>query len=378
MIQASRFRDPALRSSRTSFQEPFQESFRAPLKAPPLRLIVALLLIGIAGSPIARATGEPDASRSFEFRYETIIGPIPKGEGPVHVFVPLAAQSEQQRVVSEEVKASIPGSIEVEDAYGNRYWHGSIAVSDGSAIRVSVRTLLERRVFHREAPQSSEGVGAAEREEFAEFLASNARVAVGHPLLRPILAEVRVLAGSTDPVAVARAIYDWVVDNVEYKKVGTGWGNGDTFWACNERYGNCTDFHALFISLARTEGIPARFEIGFPVPDDRPSGEVDGYHCWVEFYLPETGWIPIDASEAFKHPEKRQLFYGTHPADRIHYTTGRDLRLGDAHRGPPLNYFVYPHVEVGGERYAGPIERSFSYEDRVAREAPKEMPEWGS
>ena len=117
-----------------------------------------------------------------------------------------------------------------------------------------------------------------------------------------------------------------------------------------ERYGNCTDFHSLFISLARTEGIPARFEMGFPVPLDRSSGQISGYHCWVEFYLPETGWFPIDASEAAKHPEKRELLYGTQPADRIHFSTGRDLRLGPDHRDAPLNYFVYPHVEVDGEK----------------------------
>ena len=118
---------------------------------------------------------------------------------------------------------------------------------------------------------------------------------------------------------------------------------------------------ALFISLARTEGIPARFDIGFPVPESRSAGTVDGYHCWVNFYLPGSGWIPIDASEAFKHPERRELFYGTHPADRIHFTTGRDLRLGTDHRGPPLNYFVYPYVEVDGVPYEGEIGKSFAY-----------------
>ena len=125
------------------------------------------------------------------------------------------------------------------------------------------------------------------------------------------------------------------IDNVEYKKVGTGWGNGDTFWACNERYGNCTDFHALFISLARSEGIPARFEIGFPVPESRDEGKIAGYHCWVQFYLPEVGWFPIDASEAFKHPERREFFYGSPSRDRIHMTTGRDLELGEGHEASP-------------------------------------------
>ncbi len=46
----------------------------------------------------------------------------------------------------------------------------------------------------------------------------------------------------------------------------------------------------------------------------------------------------------------RELFYGTHPADRVKFTTGRDLRLGPEHEGRPLNYFSYPYIEVLGER----------------------------
>ena len=83
----------------------------------------------------------------------------------------------------------------------------------------------------------------------------------------------------------------------------------------------------------------------------------------MQFYLPETGWLPIDASEAFKHPEKRELYYGTQLSDRIHLTTGRDLRLGESHRDRPLNYFVYPYVEVEGVAWKGPVERSFAYRE---------------
>ena len=154
-----------------------------------------------------------------------------------------------------------------------------------------------------------------------------------------------------------------MVDNVEYKKVGSGWGNGDTFWACSERYGNCTDFHALFISLARSEGIPARFEIGFPVPRDRAAGDIGGYHCWVQLYLPERGWVPIDASEAARHPEQRELLYGTQPTDRIHFTTGRDLVLSAGSAAMPLNYFIYPYVELGGKPWRTDLQTAFSYRE---------------
>jgi len=318
--------------------------------------LVALIL----GLILAAPTSAEDAARTFTFRYATRVGRVEAGVGPVRVFVPLAVENDVQRIVAERIEASIPGEVSVEGTYGNRFWHGSLERSDGQPVSVVVETTVERRISEGGVPNRQDALASADLER---FLAPNERVPVGHPVLEPILAEVRSRAPSRDKAATARAIYDWVVDNVEYKKVGTGWGNGDTFWACTERYGNCTDFHALFISLARSEGIPARFEIGFPVPEDRDSGEIGGYHCWVELHLPGTGWFPIDASEAFKQPGKRELFYGTHPADRIHFSTGRDLRLGPDHRDRQLNYFVYPYVEVAGRAWTGALEREFSYRE---------------
>ncbi len=315
--------------------------------------ILAIVVALIAPAALAEET------RSIAFHYETTIGPVPLGAGPVHVFIPLARNDTDQRVVAEAIEASIPGGIETEDVYGNRFWHGQLARSTGEPITVSVETTVER-VVQRKAPvESSAGPSAQERDDLRRYLTSNERVIVGHPMLDPIRAEIRSAVGEGNKAATARGIYDWVVENVEYKKVGDGWGNGDMFWACNERHGNCTDFHALFISLARSEGIPARFEIGFPAPEGDAAVAIGGYHCWVEFYLPETGWFPIDASEAAKHPEQRELLYGTQPADRIHFSTGRDLRLGPDHRDAPLNYFVYPHVEVDGAPWQGEVEHRF-------------------
>lgn len=311
-----------------------------------VRRAVALVVSLISASAVG--------ARTFEFEYDVTVPPIREGEGELHLFIPLPVEDARQRVLSEDIASSVPGVIETEPLHGNRYYHAS-APSSGEPLRVTLRVIVDRRVATARA--------ATPEEDLTPFLAENARVKIGHPILAPMLEEVRAVAGPGATPEKARAIYDWVVDNIEYKKVGSGWGNGDTFWACNERYGNCTDFHAMFTSLARTEGIPARFEIGFPIPEDRTEGLIGGYHCWVEFHLPETGWFPIDASEAFKHPEKRELFYGTHPADRIHFTTGRDLRLGPDHAGPALNYFVYPYVEVDGKPWRGEIEKTFRYRE---------------
>jgi transglutaminase-like putative cysteine protease len=168
--------------------------------------------------------------------------------------------------------------------------------------------------------------------------------------------------GITDPLAKARAIYEYVVSHMRYDKSGTGWGRGDAVWACSSHRGNCTDFHSLFIGMARAAGVPARFKIGFPLPEDQHQGEIPGYHCWAEFYLDGLGWVPIDASEAWLNPSRHNFYFGSLDPDRVMFTTGRDLLLVPPQKGEPLNYFVYPYAELDGQPYDG-VKHQFSFRD---------------
>lgn len=118
----------------------------------------------------------------------------------------------------------------------------------------------------------------------------------------------------------------------------------------------------MFISMAGAEKIPARFQIGFPLPADKHSAEIPGDHCWAEFYLDSVGWVPVDISEAWKHQEKHDYFFGAHDVNRVQFTQGRDLKLAPAQEGPPLNYFVYPYVEIGGKEHPN-VAIAFSFED---------------
>ena len=95
---------------------------------------------------------------------------------------------------------------------------------------------------------------------------------------------------------------------------------------------------------------------------DKHSAEIAGYHCWSDFYIDGKGWIPVDISEAWKHPEKRDYFFGAHDVNRVQFSMGRDLRLNPAQDGKPLNYFVYPYVEVDGQEY-GNVSLAFSFAD---------------
>jgi transglutaminase-like putative cysteine protease len=156
-----------------------------------------------------------------------------------------------------------------------------------------------------------------------------------------------------------RLLYDFVLDHMAYEKSGFGWGQGDAVYACDVGTGNCTDYHSLFNAVARTANIPARFLIGFPVPDET-DGLIPGYHCWTEFYAPEKGWIPVDISEAEKHPENENYFFGHLDPNRVLFTTGRDIELVPAAQGGPVNFFIYPVLEIDGVR-SNDYSTKFSY-----------------
>ena len=91
---------------------------------------------------------------------------------------------------------------------------------------------------------------------------------------------------------------------------------------------------------------------------------MNGYHCWASFYVKENGWIPVDISEADKHPELKEYYFGNLTEDRVTFTIGRDIELVPRQTGPPLNYFIYPYVEVGGMALpAEQIHLQVSYDD---------------
>ena len=114
--------------------------------------------------------------------------------------------------------------------------------------------------------------------------------------------------------------------------------------------------------MARSQGIPTRFEIGLGLPDDKHEGDIAGYHCWSDFYVAGKGWIPVDISEAWKHPAEKDYFFGSHDVNRVEFSVGRDITLSPKQSGEPLNYFIYPYVEVNGKKN-DQIDTRFSFAD---------------
>ena len=319
-----------------------------------LLLAAAALLLTAATPPAA-----PLAVRSRTFRLTcraTVPAPA-AGTKALDLWLPVPHADKSQDVRDLKIDAPAPYAIAT-DQYGNQVLHLRPAAVPTAPLTVTLTALVTRRehlnlrATDDHAPAETE----AQDPNLARWLAPDRLVPLDFKI-KAQAEEVVAKAGATTDLQKARAIYEHVVSTVTYDKTGQGWGRGDIYYACDARRGNCTDFHAIVIGYCRALGIPARFSIGLPLPAGRGQGEIKGYHCWAEFFTKETGWVPVDASEAAKNPAKRSYFFGAHDENRVEFTRGRDLTLVPRQAGPPLNYFVYPYAEADGQ----PVDVAHTY-----------------
>ena len=322
--------------------------------------VIAVFLMTAAGWA-AEGTPGSERKRTFTLRYGAEVTGLTPG-AQLRVWIPVPQTTAHQQITELGRQLPVPGEVGKDRKYGNKMLFFSLPVPTSGKVAFSTQYRVRRQEIRGLLPGGAKVKLSAQQKEM--FLAANRRVPVQGEKVAA-LAE-GVVAGS-DSVALARVLYDRVDEHVRYDKSEPGYGNGDVLWVCDSRYGNCTDFHSLFISLARHRGVPARFEIGFPLPAKRGRGAIGGYHCWALFHSERRGWVPVDISEADKHPEKKDYYFGNLTENRVSFTSGRDIVLVPRQTGPPLNYFVYPHLEadgrpVGKERIA----LRFSFADELA------------
>ena len=310
--------------------------------------------------PILLSAADPRVPRErpFSFEYSLTVKDIPAASKVVDLWVPVPHDDPYQRITNLAIDSPHAYKI-VAGAEGNTILHVRAARPAGGTLPLTMRFHAVRKE-HINTLQVS---GAKPESSVAlERWLRPDRLVPLDDTIRGWAREVVEAAHAKTDLEMARAIYNHVVATVKYDKTGKGWGNGDIYYACDARRGNCTDFHAIFIGYARAMGIPARFAIGFPLPADRGAGKIAGYHCWAEFYAKGIGWVPVDASEAAKNPALRQYFFGAHDENRVEFSRGRDVILTPRQNGDPLNYFIYPYAEVDGKKYAS-IDTQYSYKD---------------
>ncbi len=319
----------------------------------------ALVFLILAGKFAFSQSASPQ--NQFAFTYTVRVPSIPQSANDIKIWIPLAKSDEHQEILNLQIESPYPYKVYEDKDYGNKILHLSFDKVPAENLELTIRydvavhgDQTNYEVLKKEHPAVSQL--RKEEEKFRLYLASQSLLVINDQV-RQIVREIT--QGKQTDLDKAKAIYDYVIAHMVYDKSGTGWGRGSTVHACEVGRGNCTDFHSLFISLCRASGIPARFKIGAQIPSGQSEGTL-GYHCWAEFYLPEAGWIPVDTSEAWKHPELRDFYFGSHDPGKFFISLGRDIALQPLQKGDPVNIFLDPYIEIDGKPF-GSVKPQFFF-----------------
>ena len=223
----------------------------------------ALLFLAAGSSPAEKT--EPAPSRRFEFTYvATIPAPAP-GAQTVRLWIPLPQSSKYQDISNLRIVSPVPYSVEKKAEYGNEMLYVDIPAAKAAAggeVRMTVDvTRREHRVALSSAP-ATEPPAAQDSAELQRFLQPDRLVPING-----IIAQLsaKTTQGISDPLAKARAIYDYVIANMRYDKSGTGW---ETAMPC----GPATPSTATALIFIRSSS-------AWPAPPGFPRASRLGFRC---------------------------------------------------------------------------------------------------
>ncbi len=312
------------------------------------------------------------ASRKIVFDYHVKIG---AHDTELDLWLPSPRTDAYQNVTSTSWSSPVPISLHTDPLDHNQILYGRLPAA-GAGQEIVVRHQVERFVRQAPPPRDRRDLEAAAGPELARFLQPDSHVPIDGPV---VAGAAGIVSRDAPSLERARQIFDYLLATLDYDSRGCtperAHELGDLAVACDLKRGTCTEFHGLYVAHARAVGLPARFAFGFNIPQ-KPEGRVAGYHCWAEIFVPEVGWFAVDVSEAWKRsdPSERGFYFGNLDANRIQFTTGRDVVLVPPPQTGVLDRFIFPLAETAGQRVEVALE--FSYVDAAQRlGAPVKLPE---
>jgi hypothetical protein len=132
--------------------------------------------------------------------------------------------------------------------------------------------------------------------------------------------------GEDDAFKVAFKLASWVEENIKYDLNSlTAKASQKASWVLKNEEGVCDEMTSLFVAMARSQGIPARFVSGVSYTTSELFTENWQPHAWAEVYLPEIGWVNFDIAFGeygyvdVTHIKLRDSIDSTEPATKFEW-----------------------------------------------------------
>ncbi|MFH1276373.1 MAG: transglutaminase-like domain-containing protein [Candidatus Woesearchaeota archaeon] len=132
---------------------------------------------------------------------------------------------------------------------------------------------------------------------YEQYTLPSTKIDSNHPTIKAKAAEL--VEGEDDLFKAVFNLASWVSQNVEYdlNELTTNTAQKAS-WVLENRQGVCDEMTSLFVAMARSQGIPAKFVSGISYTENpevlEALGENWAGHGWAEVYFPTVGWVNFD------------------------------------------------------------------------------------
>lgn len=314
---------------------------------------IVLLLSSFLPHTDGATAADAGETRVYRVRQTVFLEGISKDADQVRWWISIPDNERYQDLLDISV-VSAPGKwrIERDQDRGNRFLYVEADQPKAESLQTVVEFTLRRSpVLDDIAPSKVGEITAQHRKIYAEELR---RDAPHMEVKDDVLAIANKVCGDeTNPAAQAAKLLDYVAQTADhYSKDPTKphCGIGSAEDCLTNAGGCCTDLHSLFIALARARGIPSRLQMGYRLNPKNEGKEYDpGYRCWVEYFLPGSGWVSADIVEADAPGGLGAARWFTGLTEyRLWLNEGREFRLRPQQAAGPVNTMIIGHAEVDG------------------------------
>lgn len=254
------------------------------------------------------------------------LGLNPAEQIPLRLALPLDDMDDQSLVSWESSESAERESV---DSLGNSFLHYTIPHIEPQSNH-TVQLRFEMRHWSVDYDIEADMVGDAEPEQDIWLMDSQYIDVSDDDVIS--VAEDIALDGEW-ALDIGWNTYEWVIDNIRYQQIA---GESDAGTTIRNGEGGSAEFGNTFVALMRANDVPARRLSGWGVGFDQ--GEEFALHTfahgWVEFYLPDVGWLPADPTWGIKH-----RFDNFANSDDNHVTMTRGAGIHFMWRGPFLEPF---------------------------------------